>query len=151
MRIISSLLILSLFVAASCNKDKFTTIPQVSIESIKPDVVSNGNIISMKGEFTDQEGDLDSALIVYKWYNGAIVVRNDTFRYTFATFDLPPKTRQADISVDFQYNTSNPNGLVTLPGAGIRDTTATLGLILIDKANNRSAYAESAPIRLKKP
>ena len=151
MRIISSLLILIILVATSCDKDKFTTIPQVSIESIQPEVVNNGNIITVKGEYTDKEGDVHSALIVYKWYNGAVVVRNDTFRYGFEVFDLPPKTRQADISIDFQYNTSNPNGYVTLPGAGVRDTTATLGLLLIDKANNRSAYAESAPIRLKKP
>jgi hypothetical protein len=151
MRIISPLLILIVLVVTGCDKDKFTTIPQVSIESIEPEVVSNGNIISLKGEYTDKEGDVDSALIVYKWYNGTAVVRDDTFRYSFEVFDLPAKTTQADISLDFQYNTSNPNGYVTLPGAGVRDTTATLGILLIDKENNRSVYAESAPIRLKKP
>ena len=151
MKIIQPLLITLIIVAISCNKDKFTTIPQISIESISPSTAVNGSIISVKGKYTDQEGDVDSALIVYKWYNGATVVRKDTFRYSFARFDLPPATRKADISVDFQYNTSNPNGYVTLPGASIRDTTGTLGLILIDKAKNRSNYAESKPIRLKKP
>lgn len=151
MKFLKSLLIVFLFIAAGCNKDKFTTIPQVTIESITPKTVFNGDILSMKGKYTDDEGDPDSALVVYKWYNGVTVVRKDTFRYSFTAFNLPAKTRQADISVDFQYNTANPNGFLTLPGAGLRDTTATLGLILIDKANNRSVYAESEPIRLKKP
>jgi hypothetical protein len=140
-----------IFIAISCNKDKFTTVPQVSITSISPSTVSNGNIVSMKGNYTDKEGDIDSILIVYKWYNGAAVVKKDTFRYTFAGLNLPSKTDEADLSIDFQYNTSNPNGFVTLPAASPRDTTGTLGLILIDKAKNRSIYAESKQIRLKKP
>jgi len=150
MKNIQPLLITLLIVAISCNKDKFTTIPQISIESISPSTADNGNIITVKGKYTDEEGDVDSALIIYKWYNGATVVRKDTFRYSFASFGLPP-TRKADVSVDFQYNTSNPNGYVTLPGASLRDTTGTLGIILVDKAKNRSNYAESKPIRLKKP
>lgn len=151
MKSIQPLLITLIIVAISCNKDKFTTIPQISIESISPSTAVNGDIISVKGKYTDQEGDVDSALIVYKWYNGTTVVRKDTFRYSFASFGLPPSTKKADISVDFQYNTSNPNGYVTLPGASLRDTTGTLGIILVDKAKNRSNYAESKPIRLKKP
>ena len=101
MKFIQPLLISALVIFLACNKDKFTTIPQVSIKSISPSTVFNGDIITMKGKFTDQEGDLDSALIVYKWYNGATVVKKDTFRYSFTNFDLPPKTRQGDISVDF--------------------------------------------------
>ncbi len=150
MKIFQPLMIIFIVIAISCNKDKFTTVPQLSIKSISPATVFNGNIVSMKGNYTDQEGDLDSALIVYKWYNGATVVRKDTFRYSFTALDLPTKTKEADISIDFQYNTSNPNGFVTLPGASPKDTTATLGLILIDKAKNRSNYAESNSIRLKK-
>ena len=138
-------------VAISCSKDKFTTIPQVTLKSISPAVVHSGNIITLKGKFTDQEGDLDSALMVYKWYNGSTAVLIDTFiRQSFEQFELPPKTRQGDISVDFEYNTFN-TGLRTLPGPSVRDTTAALGIIFIDKAGNRSAYVESATIRLIKP
>jgi hypothetical protein len=138
-------------IALSCNKDKFTTAPQVSIKSIAPKTVNSGNIISMKGKYTDQEGDLDSVLIVYKWYNGTTAVKNDTFRYSLTNLNIPAKTREADIQIDFQYNTSNSSGFITLPGVSIRDTTATLGLVLIDKDSNRSAYAESDQIRLIKP
>jgi hypothetical protein len=144
------ILTIIMVVAVACNKDKFTTVPQVSIKSISPSIVNNGNIISMKGNYTDQEGDLDSVLIVYKKYNGTIVTEVDTIPFPFSRLDLPPNTKEAEISIDFQYNTSNPNGLVTLSGVS-RDTTATLGLILLDEAKNRSNYAESQPIRLIKP
>lgn len=151
MKFIPFLLITVTLLAVSCSKDKFTTVPQFTIESISPGTVFNGNIVSLQGKFTDQEGDVDSALVVYKWYNAAAVVRKDTFRYSITDFNLPAKTRKAEMTIDFQYNTSNPNGYVTLPGASIRDTTATLGIVLIDKAANRSVYTESAQIRLKKP
>jgi hypothetical protein len=151
MKIIQPLLITIILIAISCNKDKFTTVPQVSIKSISPATVYSGDIINLRGNYTDKEGDLDSALIVYKWYNGATVVKKDTFRFSFTSLHMPPQTKDAEISVDFQYNTTNPNGFVTLPGVFPKDTTATLGLILIDAAKNRSNYAESNQIRLKKP
>lgn len=151
MKAILVLLVACSIVFFACNKDKFTTAPQVSIKSISPKTVISGNIISLKGKYTDQEGDLDSVLIVYKWYNLTTAVKNDTFRYSFGNLNIPPNTKQADIQIDFQYNTSNSSGYLTLPGVSIRDTTATLGLVLIDKDSNRSAYAESDQIRLIKP
>jgi hypothetical protein len=145
----AGILVLSaLTILVACNKDKFTTTPQVKVTSITPTTVNNGNIITVNGEYTDDEGDLDSLLLVYKWYNGAAVVRNDTFRYGFDVTGLPDKTREAEIKVTYQYNTGNP-GPPTLPGVA-KDTTATLGMILKDKKANRSEYSESKPIRLKK-
>jgi hypothetical protein len=139
----------SVIVIVACNKDKFTTTPQVEIKSISPETVFSGNLIKVKGKYTDQEGNLDSVLVVYKWYNGTLVTRNDTFRYSFDGLDLPSKTRQADIELNFEYNTFNTD-LAKLSGVS-KDTTATLGLILKDKDSLRSNYAESAAIRLKKP
>ena len=150
MKKLSLLPALLLVFILSCNKDKFKTEPQVEVKSISPGTVFNGDVINMKGKYTDDEGDLDSIFVVYKWYNGVAVVKADTFRYTFASLNLPVKTRQADIEVTFEYNTNNQN-LRTLPGVSIRDTTATLGLILKDKAGHRSNYDESGKIRLKKP
>ena len=136
-------------IIAACNKDKFTTTPQIEIKSISPETVFSGNIIKVKGKYTDREGNLDSVLVVYKWYNGTIVTRKDTFRYSFDGLKLPPKTREADIELTFEYNTFNTD-FAKLSGVS-KDTTATLGLILKDKDSLRSNYAESAAIRLKKP
>jgi hypothetical protein len=134
----------------ACNKDKFTTTPQVDIKSISPSTVRNGNVIELKGSFTDQEGDIDSVLIVYKWYNGTAVVRKDTFRYNLTALKLPVQTRQGDLEIAFEYNTNNL-GIVTLPGVSVRDTTATLGIVMKDVKKNRSEYKESKQIRLIKP
>lgn len=136
-------------VAVACNKDKFTTVPQVSVKSISPTSVNSGNVITLKSEYTDDEGDIDSILVVYKWYNGATVVRKDTFRFSAPDLGVPEKTRQADINVVYEYNTNNTGGAF-LPGV-TKDTTATLGLVVKDKKANRSEYSESEKIRLKKP
>lgn len=144
------ILVLTVIVMA-CNKDKFTTEPIVTVKSISPGTVNNGDVITLKSKYTDDEGDLDSVYVVYKWYNGATIVRNDTFRYDFGMLNLPSKLREADMNVVFEYNTNNNPDLVPLPGVSLRDTTATFGLVLIDKAKHRSNYAESEKIRLKKP
>lgn len=133
----------------ACSKDKFTTTPQVEIKSISPENVNSGNIIRVKGKYTDKEGNLDSVLVVYKWYNGAAVTKNDTFRYSFESLGLPQKTMEADIDLVFEYNTFNTS--FAKLGGVIKDTTATLGMVLKDKDSLRSNYTESARIRLLKP
>lgn len=148
----SLLLLLVLVVAiAACNKDKFTTEPIVTIKSISPGTVVSGDVITLSSKFTDDEGDLDSVYVVYKWYNGTAAVKNDTFRYPVSMLNLPAKLRQAEIDVRFEYNTNNQSDMLPLPGVSLRDTTATFGLVLVDKASHRSNYAESEKIRLKKP
>ena len=140
-----------LFVLAACGKDKFKTEPQIEIKSISPSTVFSGDIISMKGKYTDDEGDLDTVFIVYKWYNGTTIVRADTARYPASLLRLPENTRESDVIMNFEYNTSRfQNTMVSLPGVP-RDTTAAFGMILKDKAGHRSVYSESDQIRLKKP
>src|SRR5689334_6851471 len=140
-----------IIVILSCNKDKFTTEPQVKVKSISPNTVFQGDILELKGKFTDDEGDIDSIYIVYKWYNNTTVTRKDTFRYTTAALNLPTKTREGDIFVQFSYGRLI-NGFSQLPNSPVaKDTTSTLGLLLVDKAGHRSGYSESDKIRLKKP
>ena len=142
---------LLLVLIASCGKDKFKTEPQVEVKSIAPHTLSSGDVLNVKGKYTDDEGDLDSVFVVYKWYNGVAVVKADTFRYPFSRLGLPANTRRADIEVTYEDNTNNNQNLVQLSGLSLRDTTATFGLILKDKAGHRSNYSESDKIRIKKP
>ena len=146
----SLIAVLVLFLLAACNKDKFKTEPQVDIKSISPHTVYSGDILNMKAKYTDDEGDLDSLFLVYKWYNNTTVVRNDTFRFAYSLLHLPANTREADFEITLEYNTQNTD-LVKLSGVSNRDTTATFGVVLKDKAGHRSAYAEWDKIRLKKP
>ena len=157
MKIITGLFLLTLIVFFSCKKDKFTTEPQVTVKSISPDEVRQGTngsftIITLDARFTDDEGDIDTVLIIKKFYAGDSVTLVDTMApYTLGGLNLPPKTRQGDMSVQFEYNTNNSGGAyVGFPGVS-KDTTATLGLILIDGASHRSNYSESSKIRLIAP
>lgn len=137
-------------IAIACNKDKFTTIPQLKLKSISPSTLNSGDVLRVEGSYTDQEGDLDSVFFVYKWYNGTTpILALDTQRLAFESLNVPPKTKEADILLTFEYQTNNL-GLPILSGVN-RDTTATFGLILKDKAGNRSEYKESEKIRIIKP
>ena len=157
-----SLLLIAVIAAmiTACNKDKFKTEPQVDLKSISPTDIIRSDVFTIKAEYTDEEGDLDSVLIVYKWYNGDIAVRppnnanpNDTIRLSFATLSLPAKTREAEMQIQYEYQTSNllSQGILSFTNVPtIRDTTATFGLILKDKAGHRSNYSESEKVRLQK-
>ncbi len=144
----SLFVILALVVfSTACNKDKFTTVPQAKISALTPADVHFGDIIRLKGSFTDDEGDIDSILIVYKWYNGSTALPRDTFRYAFEDLDLPASTRQGDLEINFEYHTNNTD-YRSLPSV-LKDTTAAFGLVIKDKALNRSEFVESKTIRLK--
>ena len=137
----------------ACNKDKITTIPQLNLKSISPGTVFTNDVISIKGEYSDQEGDLDSVLVLYKFFNGttAVFPFSDTFRYSVKSFDIPVNTKEAEITIQYQYNNLDPaNGYpAKLPGLA-KDTTAAFGIIIKDAEGNRSEYKETEQIRIKK-
>jgi len=131
-----------------CNKDKFTTEPQAKIKDIAPSDVFQGNVIRLRGSFTDENGDLDSVFVVYKWYNNTVATKHDTLRYGIDGLGLPANLREGEVFVELGYGT--PVG--SLGGTPVaKDTTAAFGLILLDKAKHRSTYVESDRIRFRKP
>ena len=134
----------------SCNKDKFKTEPQVEVLSINPKTVLRGDEIYFRGKFTDDEGDIDSILVAYQWYNGSTVIPVDTFRYPIDILGIPAGTRTAEIQIGLEYNTQNNPDLQFLSGVS-RDTTGSFTFILKDKAKHKSNAAESEKIRFKRP
>lgn len=140
----------AIILLTACGKDKFTTVPQVDVKSIRPDNVTQGNIIQFRSNFTDQEGDVDTIFLVYKWFDGNTETRIDTIlRSPISDYDLPNNTRQGELFVEFVYGVI-VDGYVQLSSVN-KDTTAAFGLVLKDKAGNRSEYKESDKIRLIKP
>ena len=152
MRAIPVLMITTLLLLAyGCSKDKFTTIPQLSISSISPDSVFSGDIMRIKGKYTDKEGDIDSIFVVRKYFAGETPTLIDTIeRFQFARLGVPDNTTKADMEVAYEYNTDNYPDIPLLNGVS-KDTSAAFGIILKDKAGNRSVYSESKKVRLKKP
>ena len=152
MKIMALLLFSFVLFSLACNKDKYTTEPQVKFKTISPDVVDRGEIITFTSTFYDDEGDIDQIYIVHKWYSGSTATFIDTLKNnSYAATTAPEDARTGEISMVAEYQTQN-TGQKTFPWSPInRDTVATLGIILIDKAGHRSNYAESDKFVLKKP
>ena len=136
------------FIIAACNKDKFTTVPQVKAKTIKPGIVFKSQVITFTSSFTDDEGDVqDSVLIVFKRFNSGALLTRDTFRLWLDPGQIP-QARQGDIIVKFGYGELIAGTyFINLETV---DREASFGIVIRDNAGNRSNFAESDKIILKK-
>lgn len=139
-------------VLAACSKDKFETVPKVEIKEFGPGEVVKGNIIELRAVVLDQEGDIqDSLLVVRKLYNvstGQMLGNADTTRLTIKALGAPPE-KETELFVRYLYGESRPD-VAPIENLVPVDRGYTLGLIVIDRAGNRSQYVESKRIVLKK-
>jgi hypothetical protein len=132
----------------ACNKDKFKTEPQVKIKSLSPDDVYKGQAFRFNAEVTDKEGDLqDSVFLVSKRFNGATLLTTDTIPFSIQSLDFPDRTK-IEVSAIFSYGEFVPGTIFqNLEGS---DRQLAVGIIVRDKAGNRSQYVESDKITLRK-
>lgn len=137
-------------VLAACSKDKFQTVPQVTIESITPDEVRNGGIIQLVASVTDKEGDVqDSVLVVRKKYNSATILSNDTTRVSIKGLGSPQKDK-LELRITVSYGQQYPEYAIFQGLEYDFDREFTIGLVVKDNEGNRSEYVESKRIVLKK-
>ena len=133
---------------AACNKDKFKTTPTVTVNSLSPSDVVNGQLFTFNATVTDKEGDLqNTVLIVRKRFNGTSLLSVDTVRYNVAALGFPTKS-EVEISAVFSYGKIVDNTI--FQSLETADRNFVVGMVIIDKAGNRSDYAESGPIVLHK-
>lgn len=137
-----------LIIIAACNKDKFTTKPQLKIKSVSTDVVPVGGSVRYTLEFTDKEGDVNDSLFVKKVrLNRNVVPTNlDSFWTTIPSF---PKNTQGEFLVDLNYQTilsalSPPS----VPGNPQKKESDTLVIKFLarDKEGNKSDTVTSQQI-----
>ena len=136
----------------SCNKNKFKTQPQVQITSFSPSQVYLGQIFKLKASVTDKEGDAtDSVLLVEKLYNIStnFVLNTDTLRFTVADFGVP-NNDQYEFEADFDYGQIVDGTILASSDQTSVDRNFTVGIIIRDKAGNKSDYVESDKIVLQK-
>src|SRR5687767_2774824 len=99
----------------SCNKDKYTTVPQLKYESVNTKVLRQGEVITFTLTFTDAEGDLlsgDSALYVKKV--DAKCAASNFDQYYKLPSDLPTsKDQSGELKVTYGYNASGYPPIVT--------------------------------------
>ena len=143
------LLVLTVVVLAlvACSKDKFKTEPQVEILSLGPSEVNKGEIFTFRAQVRDKEGDLqDSVLLVRKRFAGNVELTVDTLRYDISSFAFPDKSI-IEVSAVFSYGEIRDSYIFA--NLENQDREFAVGIIVRDKAGNRSEYQESGKILLK--
>src|SRR5262245_25071329 len=97
---------------SACQKDKFTTKPQLEFKSVNSDVVGPGQQLIITLRYTDREGDIQNYLYIER--NVANCIR-DTIRDMQAIpADVPPNSNsQGDIIISYSYAPD-----FTYPGIG---------------------------------
>ena len=126
----------------SCNKNKFSSTPQLKYKSANTEVLDRGQIISFKLSYTDAEGDLQDTIFVQK-VEPTCAASGFTSKYPLPDF---PATANADgeITVSFGYNVDN-YPLIKAPQCG-RNDTCYFRFMLKDKAQNKSDTVNSGQI-----
>ncbi len=140
---------LAVLVLLACSKDKFKTEPQVEINSLSPDEVFNDGIFTLRATVRDKEGDLqDTVLLVSKRFDDSdVVLTHDTLPFSLVNFGFPDKN-QIELEIKFSYGEDRPGYI--FQNLETSDRKLALGLIVKDKAGNKSEYVESNKIVLKK-
>lgn len=133
----SFLLSILILLIAGCNKDKYTTKPQLKYRSVNTTVLGRGETLVFNLSFTDAEGDLSDSLIIVKFEPNCVNSRFNA-KYKLPQFPLG-KNQSGDIVVTFGYNDIPPK---CFP----REDTAVFKFVLKDKAQNQSDTAVSETI-----
>ncbi len=121
-----------------CNKETFTSKPQLSIKSINSTTLKTGDLLLFDINFTDKEGDIQDTLWVQKFSR----VCPNTPGVQFTSLNKVPNftpTSNLDgvLEIGFGYN-ANVQGYSTISGCGSKNDTAYFKFWLRDKAHNVS-------------
>jgi hypothetical protein len=136
------LALIIVFGMIACGKDKFQTVPQLTLRSITPEVVGQGNNLRINVEYTDKEGDVsDSLFITRQRLNQKKPVTSAESPYdipTFPTFDKG----EFEITLDYFKHLTLNLAPIPIPGSGnpAKNEIDTLRLKIVarDKAGNKS-------------
>ena len=142
----SILLALISLLIISCNKDKFTTVPQLKYKSANITDVFPGDVLQMKLSFTDKEGDLDGLIYVQQY---SINCTRTKFEDSLAIPKFP-STSNSDGEIVVSYGYRVPPSLVEPQCNDVKLDTCFFRFAIKDKAGNRSDTVQSEAIVLHK-
>lgn len=123
MKILLSIASFFLLALVSCNKNKFTTKPQITIVSIGPDSVSRNDLFQVDLHFTDKEGDIHDSLYIH----GHVLNQNqqgnasEFQEYFYAIPEYPDHT-QGDFQLTFSRQLNSNYALLLDPLTDQSDT-----------------------------
>jgi hypothetical protein len=137
----------------ACSKDKFKTQPTVEIKSLGPDVVMPGNTFTLQAIVRDKEGDLQDSVIFYrKRYNtqNVLLTTDSLTRYNLDDFGVPTNS-EIELQLAYSYGPQDRRPTYNIYNYENNDTYLSFGIVVKDKAGNRSDLVETNKILLKKP
>lgn len=136
-------------ILAGCNKDKFTTKPQLKIKSVNPTDISGSQNLVIVLNLTDKEGDYSTFFGVKKTVNAC-----PSGNFTDSTsFPLPQnfidtKKTEGEITVTLDRIHRGANNCLA-PGGGVKVDTAIYSFWNRDKAGNLSDTVSTGPIIIR--
>lgn len=144
--------ILILFVIAlitnSCNKNTYTTSPQLTFKSVNSTSFTNGDIVSFNIQFTDKEGDVQDSIWILRVSKICPGSFASLYPYSMPQF-TPTKDLKGIIEIDFRYNQYN-TGYPSLSGCGVKNDTSYFKFWIKDNAGNVSDTVSSPSIAFLK-
>jgi hypothetical protein len=128
----------ALFLFTACNKDKYTTKPQLEFKSAKNYNVERGDLIEFSIEFTDKEGDISDTLYIQN-RTASCPTSDYPAPAAFKVPDFPTSSNvKGEFKIIFENGTNNTgNAIYSANRCGRPDTTVFYFWIK-DKANNIS-------------
>ena len=137
--------ILILFVIAlitgSCNKNTYTTSPQLTFKDVNATTISQDGLVSFNIEFTDKEGDVQDSIWIQRVSKICPGSFPAVYKYKMPDF-TPTKDLKGIIEVDLFYGGNNPN-YPNISGCGTKNDTSYFKFWLRDKAGNVSDTVRS--------
>jgi len=126
----------------ACGKDKFQTIPQLTLKSMNPEVVPVNGTLRLNIEYTDKEGDVsDSLFITRQRLNSKKPVTSKESPYDIPSFPTMNKG-EFEITLDYFNDLTFNLTPIPIPGSGnpAKNEIDTLRLKIVakDKAGNKS-------------
>jgi hypothetical protein len=144
MRFISVLAIV--FVLVSCEKDKFTTVPQLRYKSSNTREISGTQTLEMRLELTDKEADFSSFMAIRKTVKGCVTSNFTDSSLFFIPEDfINSKQTKGELVITLDQVRRGSNSCF-LPGGLVRPDTTVFSFWTRDKAGNVSDTAYSDEI-----
>jgi len=131
----------ALLLVLACNKDKFQTIPQLTVKSVSDKLVPFNGSIDVTLEFTDKEGDVnDSIFVIRQRVNRRGPLVRPASPYKIPAF---PNTTKGEFIVSLEYNLGLTFGISPIRIVGsnpARNEPDTLNIKFVakDQAGNKS-------------
>ncbi len=135
--------------SVACNKDTFTTKPQLTFTGVNTQVLYPDQSIVFTLDFTDKEGDIQDSLYVQK---DAPNCAESFFEFLYPIpTDMPEQgNAKGEIQVRFSYGINLGYPAIKEPACPSTNDTAVFKFVLHDKAGNASDTAYSPQIVLIK-